>query len=254
MAKVEIGTTQNVYVDYEVATVGDRIVAVLIDYGVFIAYYFVAFGILIGSGVTFQSPFLYVVVGFPPLIYDLLCEILFNGQSLGKRVMNIKVIKLDGTQPTIGSYFIRHIMRLIDSPSFLTISLGVWWIGFMSVLSTGRGQRLGDIAAGTTVIKLSRKTRLHNTILHYQVDPNYNPVFAQVSNLSDRDIGTIKSVVRQCMRTKNFNALQLLTNKVKETMGLTPAQVGQMRDLDFLHIVVKDYSNYKFETAKVLRA
>lgn len=251
MAKVGIETTQNVHVDYEVATIGDRIVAALIDYGVFIAYYMVAYGIMMAA-VGISSPFIWVVIGFPPLIYDLVCEILFNGQSLGKRVMNIKVIKLDGTQPTIGSYLIRHIMRLIDSPSPLTVTLGIWWIGLVSVLASGKGQRLGDVAAGTTVIKLSRKTRLHHTILHYQVDPNYVPVFSQVSNLSDRDIATIKMAIGQCQRTKNWNALIQLAAKVKEAMGLAPSATSQLRDLDFLYIILKDYSNYRFETAKVL--
>ncbi|PIO47659.1 MAG: hypothetical protein CMR00_08990 [[Chlorobium] sp. 445] len=48
----------------------------------------------------------FVLIFLPTMFYDLLFETFMNGQSIGKKPMNIKVIKVDGTQPSFLSYFI----------------------------------------------------------------------------------------------------------------------------------------------------
>ena len=98
-----------------------------------------------------------VLYGFgPPLIYlpvffyNLAFEILMNGQTLGKRALNIKVVRLDGTSPTIANYIFRFILWPIDV--FLSGSIAITLISL-----TKNGQRLGDLAGGTTVVKLTQR-------------------------------------------------------------------------------------------------
>ncbi len=238
METVSIPTTQNVSVDYELASIGDRMVATLIDYGMFVAYWLIVTIVLSILQISFwmNDYFFTVIIMMPIFLYDLVCEIFFNGKSMGKRVMNIKVIKIDGTQPSLGSYLLRWIFRIIDSMLYM------WCIGVITILANGKGQRLGDIAARTTVIKTRRKTRLHDTILR-PVDPNYQIVFPQVANLTDRDISIIKEVVILARKNHNWSAISDLTKQVKEVMGVKT----NMPDFQFLNTITLDYSNYKFE-------
>jgi uncharacterized RDD family membrane protein YckC len=234
MEQVSITTTQNVALDYEVATLGDRIIATLIDYGVYVVYWIIITIIvnIFGGYGSYEDPFLWIFLSAPVLLYDLLMEWIFNGQSLGKMAMRIKVVKIDGTRPSIGSYLIRNLLRFVDS------TLWFWTIGTFTILATGTGQRLGDLAAGTTVVRSVRRTRIYDTILH-RIDPNYIPAFPQVHRLTDRDIATIKDVMIICSRTRNWNGLRDLSIRVKEVMEVNP----NIPDFQFLNIVIKDYTN-----------
>lgn len=72
---------------------------------------------------------------------------MFNhGQSFGKKLINIRVVKVDGSTPSIGSYLLRWLLFPIDGP----ITSG---LGLLVVLLNKNNQRLGDLAAGTMVIK-----------------------------------------------------------------------------------------------------
>lgn len=232
MDNIRIQTTQNVDIEYEVASIGDRILATLLDYLFFTAY---ALLILVIAGLTswnfFNSLGMITLLILPILLYDLVCEVLFQGKSFGKMIMKIKVVKLDGTQATFGSYLLRWLLRIIDTRLFSGA------VALIAVLVNGKGQRVGDMAAGTTVIKLKQKIQLSDTILN-TVQPDYTLVFPQVSRLSDNDIAIIKDVVQVCIRTNNYQALEKLARKTKETMGVTV----NMPDVQFLSTVMQDYS------------
>lgn len=232
MDNIRIQTTQNVDIEYEVASIGDRILATLLDYLFFTAY---ALLILVIAGLTswnfFNSLGMITLLILPILLYDLVCEVIFQGKSFGKMIMKIKVVKLDGTQATFGSYLLRWLLRIIDTRLFSGA------VALIAVLVNGKGQRVGDMAAGTTVIKLKQKIQLSDTILN-TVQPDYTLVFPQVSRLSDNDIAIIKDVVQVCIRTNNYQALEKLARKTKETMGVTV----NMPDVQFLSTVMQDYS------------
>src|SRR5688572_1997171 len=103
---VRINTTQNVRLDYEIASLGDRVVAQIIDQAVMIAYW-IGYAYLMSKRVFGYSDALEVIVGLFPLLYHLLFEMFNNGQSLGKMIMKTRVIREDGTEPRIGDYIIR---------------------------------------------------------------------------------------------------------------------------------------------------
>ena len=232
MDNIRIQTTQNVDIEYEVASIGDRILATLLDYLFFTAY---ALLILVIAGLTnwplFEGLGMISLLLLPVLLYDLVCEMFFQGKSFGKMIMKIKVVKLDGTQANFGAYLLRWLLRIIDTRLFGGA------VALIAVLVNGKGQRVGDMAAGTTVIKLKQKVLLSDTILN-KVQPGYTMVFPQVSKLSDNDIDIIKDVVQVCIRTNNYEALEKLARKTKETMGVTV----NLPAVQFLSTVVQDYS------------
>src|SRR5687768_7461337 len=101
MQTVRIQTAQNVFIEYQPASIGDRILATLID-SVTIYSYVIMASFLLGALEVNEIWVYIVILGVPFLFYDLVSEILLDGQTIGKKARNIKVVKLDGTQPTIG--------------------------------------------------------------------------------------------------------------------------------------------------------
>jgi uncharacterized RDD family membrane protein YckC len=241
MNNVKVQTAQNVEINYEIASLGDRILAALIDYGVLIAY-MLTIGIIVyvlnqldmqDDWLLIPLMILYLVIIF----YDLLCEMLMDGQSVGKKVMKIKVIKLDGTQPSFGSYFMRWILRIVDIVLFSPA------VAMLVILINGRGQRLGDIAANTTVVKLTERIKFSETLFE-EVDRQHNITYHEVSQLNDRDIETLKEVLQTTEKLEQAQAqkLQERTKQVLEQkMSIKVTQPAR----EFLETIVKDYNAYK---------
>lgn len=234
MARLYIRTTQNVDIHYEVASIGDRILARLIDYG-FIAIYAVTVYQITSRIELNQTQQL--IFQLPALTYDLWCETIFQGRSFGKMLLKLKVVKVDGSQASVGDYFMRWIFRLLEGGIALTPFLGL-----LIIMLNRRGQRLGDMAAGTTVVNLRNKASINDTLL-MQVHPAYHVQFPQVAMLSDRDVRIVREALHQAMVNNNYNALGRLSAKVRQVMGVNPP----MPDLQFLHIVLADYSRYSFD-------
>lgn len=236
MEGILIQTTQNVDINYELASVGDRLLAALLDYVFFIAYLLLAGVIIQLSNYHPEGLLFYVLLYLPLIFYDLIMELAFNGRSFGKMIMKIKVVKIDGTQPGLGAYLLRWMLRLIDSVLFLGS------VALIAIIASDKGQRLGDMAAGTTVVKLGQKLRIHDTILN-KLEANYTIRFPEVNRLSDQDIAIIKEVMRVSLRTNNTDAIQRLADKTKATMNIT----STLPNVEFLATVVQDYSQSNFE-------
>ncbi|MCD6067798.1 MAG: domain containing protein [Bacteroidetes bacterium] len=238
---IHINTTQNVLISYQPAGVGERILASLLD-TLFMVAYFVAACIGFGVSNAFDNMtsfgfFAFIMaITLPMLLYHLLMEQFFNGQSLGKKIMKIKVVKLDGTQPGFGAYLVRWVMRIIDTVLFNGV------IALLTVALSERSQRLGDMAAGTTVVSMKQKVSLKNTIL-YKTASDYKIVFQEVSKLSDKDMGIIKDVFDHCVRNGDSAGLMQLSKKVKAKMEV----ITTLRDEQFIKVVLMDYSQYQFE-------
>ncbi len=237
MENIKIQTTQNVDIEYELASIGDRILATLLDYLFFIAYFFVILLIAaLTNDAVFESIAVISLLSLPILLYDLLCETFFQGKSFGKMIMKIKVVKLDGTQANFGAYLLRWLLRVVDTRIFGGA------IALIAVLVNGKGQRIGDMAAGTTVIKMKAQITISDTILN-KVKPNYTLVFPEVAKLSDNDIAIIKDVMRISIQSENMEAIKKLALKTKAAMGITT----NLPHTQFLATVVQDYSHYNFD-------
>lgn len=237
MDNIQIQTTQNVDIEYEVASIGDRILATLLDYLFFLAYFLLLF-LIVALVAQFSSinQIILLIFFLPVIFYDLLCETFMEGRSFGKMIMKIKVVKIDGTQANFGAYLIRWLFRIIDTRLFMG------GLALITILLNGKGQRLGDMAAGTTVIKMKQKVKLSDTILN-AVKPEYNIVFNEVHRLSDNDISIIKEVIQMSRRTNNSEAIKKLTTKTKQVMQVS----SDLPDPKFLLTVLEDYTHYNFD-------
>jgi len=240
---IEVQTTQNVTIDYEVANVGKRILAYLIDW-VIIILWMVGWSWILGaiSNLGFDALlngdisaiFIWIVLFFPVLFYDFLFETFNRGQSPGKMVLNIRVVNVDGTAPTTGTFLIRWLFRLVD----FTITYG--FAGVIMVAVSKKSQRLGDLLGGTTVIDLklnagNRELSISDLDFHEDYKVTYSDV---LDKLSDRDIQTIMSIVedRRMRDSEYFN--QRLAERIKSITGY----VYEGPDRVFLKKLVNDYN------------
>lgn len=242
MESVSINTAQNVVIDYEPAGLGNRILAGLLDAVFKFAYVMTWFIILAGTkafGVRSETGvvILIVVIGLPLLFYDLLFEIFAQGQSLGKKIIKIKVVKLDGTQPSIGSYLLRWLLRLFE------IDLLYGLIAIITIASSKNKQRLGDMAGGTTVIRIRPAVTIKDTILQMQQKSDYKITFPQVSLLTEKDIELMKEVFDFYRSTGNREALIKLSDKIKKKTGINSI----MPEHQFIETLMKDFNHHKFE-------
>ena len=229
MQKVGIQTTQNVLIDYEVASLGERIGAYLLDGVLLLAYLFILGYVNIE---LYQLPlYLNVILVLPVFLYHLVCEVFFNGQSIAKRQLHIKVVRLDGTSPSLGSYLLRWILRPVDFLLYGSVAI-------LCILIGGKGQRLGDIAAGTTVVKYHKEAFSQvQAVYAPDLPEDYVVHFPQVNRLTDQDIALIRETLQLYRRTANAEPVHIMSEKAKELLQVET----DMPPVKFLNVLIKDY-------------
>ena len=232
MDQIGIETAQNVVVHQEVASIGDRIIAYILDTLILLAWVFVCVMLVMISAVTLENPIviglLFVIGGLPYMFYHLICEVTMDGQSIGKRSQKIKVARMDGGQPRFGQYLLRWILRPID---------GFYWIGMVVILINGKGQRLGDLAAGTTVVSLKPRLRLQDTLMT-QLKPEHQVRFPEAVRLSDAQAALIKEVLNNTQVKDRWKIVEEMAAKVRMAIGNS----GEgMKAFEFLRAVLEDY-------------
>jgi uncharacterized RDD family membrane protein YckC len=159
MDNFQIETAQNIGIHQNVAGIGDRILAFLLDLAIIIAYIILTSFAIAGLGLEGGSLWVYyLVIGLPVFLYYLVWETFNRGQSPGKAAMKLRVVKLDGSRPQFSQYIIRWLLRIVD------ISLSSGGVAVVTILFSGKGQRLGDLAAGTTVISEKKKVSISHTL------------------------------------------------------------------------------------------
>ena len=235
MDNFQIETAQNVSINQNVANVSTRIGSFLLDGLIIVGYAIIMNWILnaIGLEADMESWMIYLIMGLPIFFYSLLFEVLMNGQTPGKYVNKIRVVKIDGSKPTFGSYLLRWMLRLID------ISIASGSVALLTILLNGKGQRLGDIAASTTVISEKKRVTIHDTLVA-DIPDDYTPTFPQVTMLSDTDIQTIKQMYRTAKRKGNHGVIVKLHKKIIEITDIKT----ELKPIDFVDIVIKDYNYY----------
>jgi len=229
-----IETAQHIQIRQRPAGLGDRILAQLID-GFLMGIYIVlvsitAFGIM---KLEENSIAIITILFLPFLVYHLLFEIFMNGQSIGKRALDIRVVQLDGSKASIGSYLIRWLLRPID----ITMSSG--GIAILSILLGGKGQRLGDIAAGTTVISLKQQSIKREDLL-IQVAENHEPKYPQVISLSDAQLIQIKKIRLEALKSYDFELINKLAEKTGKLLQINP----ETKPLEFIDQIILDYEYF----------
>lgn len=266
MKTIQINTTQNVHINFELANVGQRLLAFIIDnvikfgYLMLIVYAF-DFKLVNDtySGDYWSIKAIDVLLFLPITFYSLYTEILLNGQTIGKKIMSIRVMNIDGFKPTTIDYLIRWFLRIVDFNFFMLVfvfmssvnsinyigfiylSLLVGkMIGFFSIIITKNNQRVGDMSANTIVVSLKDTTKFSHTIIENLAD-DYKPKYASVIKLSDNDVRIIKESFKVARSAKNYATLIKLRTKIEEVTGVKSQEKS---DIEFIDRVLKDYNYY----------
>ena len=243
MQTIEIRTTQNVTIEYELATLRDRILAYLVDFLIVsVIYFFIVillFSILpesmMDSGMGLRFTFAFLPVGFF-LFYQLFSEIFNEGQSWGKRSMGIKVVRIDGQEPGLSDYLLRSIFLIID------VMLSIGTIAMILISSSPKRQRLGDLTANTTVIrsKQGMQFRLED-ILKISSLEDYEPQFPQVKNLSETDMLLIKSTISRYQKYQNPAHAEVIRKLVQHLQSILDIEEMPKNKVEFLKTLIRDY-------------
>ena len=254
MKTIKIPTTLNIELEYPIANIGDRMISGIIDMIVLGLYFYLVIELFefAPTGDTTSEYFasmgaIFQLLMLPAILYSLLMEIFFNGQTVGKFLMKTRTIRLDGASPTVSDYTIRWMLRLVDVwLSFFiipllfskTVVLIPGLFGIIAIAITKYDQRLGDLAAGTTVIKLKLVTKFDDTIFR-ETEEDYQVKFPEIQSLSDRDITILKEVLDAGLRSSNPALLNKLARKVSEVTGIQTRMSAQ----NFLETVLDDYNH-----------
>ena len=164
-------------------------------------------------------------------------EILNGGQSLGKMGLSIRVVRLDGKEPEWSDVVLRSMLQLVDA----LFCFGI--IGMLLIKTTPKCQRLGDMAANTTVIKIHQsgwRFRLED-ILNISTMQNHQPTFPQVRSLSERDMIFVKNVLARYQRYPNQAHEEVIEDLVSHLMPLLDIRERPLNRLEFLKTLLKDY-------------
>ncbi|TBN06311.1 RDD family protein [Hyunsoonleella flava] len=235
MSELQINTTQNVKIKFTAAGVGERLVAFIIDTAIKIGYLLIlnkVFGVFEGMDEWSQIG-INTVLSFPVMFYTLALETFLDGQTVGKRALKIRVVKIDGFQATFSDYVVRWFFRIVD--------VWIFGIGFFVIIFSKKLQRIGDMAAGTGVISLKDKVNINHTILE-QLKTDYKPTYPNVIKLSDNDARIIKDTYTRARAAKDYSTLIKLRNKLIEVVGIK--EVKQSNDIEFIDVILKDYNFY----------
>lgn len=262
----QIKTAQNVNITFTLASVFQRLLAFLIDN--ILKFCYIYFGIKVFSFQLFDAGIngdawtlraLDVIFFLPVTFYSLYSEILMDGQTLGKKLLNLKVMNKEGFKPSITDYIIRWFLRIVDFNFFILLyvyvaSLGLEeqyfllvflflfgkMVGFFLILFTNNNQRFGDIIANTIVVYVKDEIKFSETILE-NIKENYKPTYPNVIKLSDNDARIIKETFRTAAKFNDYKTLIKLRSKIIE---VTEIKSIHKSDKEFISTVLKDYNYY----------
>ncbi|MEM8907071.1 MAG: RDD family protein [Bacteroidota bacterium] len=243
MRTIDITTTQNVTIEYELATLRERFFAFFIDLMIVLAIYMILFlsmvtawEELVGDTGNLNYFFSALLPIACLIFYQLFSEILADGQSWGKRVMGLKVVRLDGQEPGLSDYLLRAVFHIVDT----IFSMGV--LASLLISSSNKSQRLGDMTANTTVIRIKFHLRFRlEDILKINSLDDYEPTYPEVRNLSEEDMLLIKNIISRHRQYKNAahqEAVDQLIQRLQEVLDLP----GKPKDpITFLKTLIRDY-------------
>jgi len=235
MDNFQIETAQNINIHQNVAHITTRIGSFLIDLLIIISYSILLIFIMSWLNLNFgmQQWAVSLILSLPILFYTLIFETLWNGQTPGKRINKTRVVKLDGSKPTLGNYLLRWMMRIID------IQMATGSVAVLTILLNGKGQRLGDLAAGTTIISEKERVTLQEVLLADAAE-DYSPTFPQVTLLLDADAQTIKKLYHTALQKRKHAIIIKLHERIIEITGIKT----ELKPIDFIKVVLTDYDYY----------
>lgn len=241
MQKITVPTAFNIELEFESADFLNRFLAWILDMLVIIAYLILAYSCLAnyyaseGFGRSFFDNLSawQTIIFAPALVYHVALEAIMNGQTLGKKICKIKVVSETGARPALYQLLIRWLTRCVD------FTFTSYLCALIVSSASKKGQRLGDIAAGTMVIKSKLQGDLYLTVFEETAE-TYRPRYMQALQLSDRDMNTIKSaLVKHYARQAPQQRIDLIAETIRNALNIHEYQ----ENVSFLETLLKDYNH-----------
>lgn len=261
MTAIKIPTSFNIHLDFEIPPFHNRLLAWIIDLFFQIFYLIIANKIYNeiykNSGSSFSNPYdtwaIGLMITVPFFIYHVVMEITMNGQSIGKKVMRLRVVNENGGKASISQFIIRWLIRTSDymilmviiyaplyGPYVLYALLGsilLLIVDVTLVTTSKKGQRLGDLLAHTIIISTYTKKSMDDTIF-LEVEDTYVPSFPEIMQLSDRDINSIKHILDTANLSGDFGLAEMASEKIKNHLKIK----SSLSPFEFLKVLLKDYN------------
>ena len=256
MSRLSIATSINIDLEFEIAPFHKRLLAWLIDFVLFLVYLFILFRILEKNAAALgdDAYWMFFILMLPIALYHLVTESLMHGQTIGKKILKIKVINETGGNATFSQFVIRWMLRISDLIMMVMIlCLAVYGAAILKqfffvaalagvdifcVALSKKAQRIGDMAAGTLLISTKTNNTLSQTIF-MEVEDNYVPTYPEVMRLSDRDITMVKNIFDTLQKKDNYQLAERTAEKITNALNITTNQTAK----DFLEILLKDYNH-----------
>jgi uncharacterized RDD family membrane protein YckC len=259
MPLIEIETPFNIDLEFEVAEAHKRLVAYLIDFSILLMFfmsmkyfYYGGFGLDNIEMLKSYAGIDILTISVPMLLYSLVCEVTMNGQTFGKKLLDIRVVSLDGGEPDLSQYIVRWMFKAFEWPFFFGYTIfslqsivayilitGFWGVVVLIFIAINkRNQRLGDIAANTVVVNTQSPFSIRDTIFVNVDRENYTAKYPEVLKLSDRDINTIKSVINLYYMERNSQICERLTARIEQVLNIR----SDMKPIRFLEKLLADYN------------
>ncbi len=267
MGLLKVQTAQNVEFDFDIGNPGLRILAGLLDL-IVIGLYLWLMQFVFSAILSIQifdedlSVFYMLILTVPMLLYLPVCEYLWNGRTVGKYLLKLRVVRFDGSSATLGDYILRWLLRVIDvklgflfifflpktptsefEQTFMVLVIIFFvlpfpLVGLLFMIFTKHTQRLGDLVANTVVVRKTKPFSLEDTILK-ATEEDYQLTFHNVMKLSDRDIYIIKNVLDEVKRNQDYSNAIELSEKAKEILDIKQ----DYKPVDLLRTILKDYNH-----------
>ena len=263
--ELKVQTSQNVQISFELGAVGMRLLAALLDLLAMGLYLYLIQFILsalfsiqiFGDSINIWITLLVIL---PLFLYFPILEYFWSGRTVGKRLLKLRVVRSDGSAPSLGDIVLRWLVRIVDVKlGFLMIffvprmpssaaeeTFMIWTavllllplpiVGIISMATSPLNQRLGDRIADTVVVRKTKLFDLSETILQ-STSEEYSPVYNNVLILSDRDIYIIKEALEKLDTTNDYKYILRLANKAREILDIK----DRRKPIEVLQTIMKDY-------------
>lgn len=243
MKTIELRTTQNVEINYELASLRDRVLAFFIDImailaGVVVLTFIIALieAALMNAGFSGALVFGYYAVISPVMaFYTLAMESLNKGQTLGKMALGIQVVRVDGRQATFMDFLMRWAFRILD----------IWFsFGALAAVLIGgslRSQRIGGVLSNTTVVKQNPNLQVSlSDLMKKDTLDSYTPVYPEVRNFKEGDMLLMKQTVERYKKYRNKAHKEALFELVERVARELQIEVPQKK-VEFIQTLIRDY-------------
>ncbi|MCL1868313.1 MAG: RDD family protein [Paludibacter sp.] len=235
----QINTAQNVNINYSLASIGARIGARLLD-GLFVGIFsFIVILALVAiaeniSALGRETGTIAIVITLLALflfisLYQILFPYFWEGQTPGKRIVGIRIVREDGAEATFGTYFVRWLLGIVDSFFYNMV-------GLITMIASEKHQRVADLVAKTVVIS-TQVQHLYQPDFE-RIAQVYNPVFSQVLRLSDKDVQIISQTYNRACAINDVETIKKLREKIEQTIS---EKNELMNDRAYIETVLRDY-------------